>query len=364
MFIANGISSAQSHVDITQLTTPGVELKEVFLPVGRVYSQVDLWEGFTLSGFYQWEWEKSTLDENGSFFSTSDFLDDAGNRILIPVALDAGLAATIDRAADEDASDSGQWGISLRYVAESLADTEFGLYFINYHEKGPNVIWQPTGGSAAMDWTLLAGPAGAALNMIDGSSYFLRYPEDIKLYGFSIGTEIADINFGTEISYRQDLPVAVIDPANLLGFSYREADVMQAQVSFVYILGPGPGSVWENATLLGEVGFNSISGIDDSELEKDDFAWGGTVQMTCSYFSVILPKLDLNVPVSYKFNPSGTSPVVGTFTEGADSVSLGLDFTYDALYKFGLKYTAFIGSDAENNKKDRDFIGFNFTYTF
>ncbi|MDM8540123.1 DUF1302 family protein [Desulfococcaceae bacterium HSG9] len=54
MFVANGISSAQNPVDATRLTTPGVELKEVFLPTGQVYSQIDLWGGFTLAGFYQW----------------------------------------------------------------------------------------------------------------------------------------------------------------------------------------------------------------------------------------------------------------------------------------------------------------------
>jgi uncharacterized protein DUF1302 len=364
LFIPNGISSAQSHVDITQSNTPGAELKELFLPVGQVYSQLDLWRNLTLAGFYQWEWKKSILDEAGSFFSTSDFLDDAGRRILIPVALEAGLAATIDRAADHDADDSGQWGVSLRYIAERLSDTEFGLYFINYHEKTPMVMWQPFGGSAPMDWTLIAGPPGGFLNMLDASSYFLSYAEDIKLYGFSIGTEIADINFGIDVSYRQDFPVTVHDAMQPLGFSYREADILQTQMSWMYIAGPGPMSLWRNATFMGEVGFNSVSGIDDSELEKDDFAWGGTVQMIFSYFSVMLPKLDLNVPVSYKFNPDGTSPVIGTFSEGADSVSLGLDFTYNVLYKFGLKYTAFIGSASDNNKTDRDFIGFNFTYTF
>ncbi len=73
VFITNGISSAQNHVDATQANTPGMELKELFLPSGQIYSQLDLWPGFTLAGFYQWQWEKTVLDEAGAYFSTSDF---------------------------------------------------------------------------------------------------------------------------------------------------------------------------------------------------------------------------------------------------------------------------------------------------
>lgn len=363
VFITNSISSAQSPVDATQANAPGMELKELFLPSGQVYSQLDLWDGFTFAGFYQWEWEKTILDEVGSFFSTSDFLDEAGNRI-IPFILAPGLAPTVDRGTDEKPEDSGQWGITLRYIAEQINDTEFGFYFINYHEKNPMVIWQPTGGSATRDWTtLLPPPDGTIANMIDNSSYHLSYAEDVKLYGFSFGTVIGDTNVGGEVSYRQNLPVAVNDSSNLLGFSYKDAEVFQTQVSLVHIFGPGPMSLWDNSTLVGEVGFNRVIGFSDSELNKDKFAWGGTAEVALDYFSV-LPNLDLKVPVIYKFNPDGTSSVTETFTENADSISVGLDFTYVQVYQFGFSYTAFIGSASDNVKADRDFVGFNFKYTF
>ena len=43
----------------------------------------------------------------------------------------------LPRARDEEASDSGQWGIAARYFVESLNATEFGLYFMNYHSRTP-----------------------------------------------------------------------------------------------------------------------------------------------------------------------------------------------------------------------------------
>ena len=363
-FITNGISSAQSHMDATQANTPGMELKELFLPSGQIYSQLDLSPGFTLAGFYQWQWEKTILDESGAYFSTSDFLDDAGNRIL-PLILSPGLAPSIDRAADDPADDSGQWGIALRYLAQQLNDTEFGFYFINYHEKNPMVIWQATGGSAAVRWDTQPLPAGMGekADMIDNSSYYLSYAENVKLYGFSFGTAVGETNIGGELSFRTDYPVAVNDPSNLLGFSYRDAEVLQAQVSFVHILGPGPKSLWERLTITGEVGWNRVFSLSDSELYHDRSAWGGVIKTTLDHFAV-LPRLDLAVPLTFKFNPQGTSSVTGTFTENADSMSLGLEFTLAQVYQFGVNYTAFIGSSSDNHKTDRDFVGFNFKYTF
>lgn len=363
LFLANSISSAQSHVDATQSNTPGMELKELFLPSGQVYSQLDLREAFTLAGFYQWQWKKNTIDEAGAFFSTSDFLDEAGHRIL-PIILAPGMAPSIDRGADESADDSGQWGISLRYIAERLNDTEFGFYYINYHEKNPMVIWQPTGGSSSMDWTTSLDPVtGARANAIDASSYHLKYAENVKLYGFSFGTVIGTTNVSGEMTYRKNLPVAVKNPLSLLGFSYKEAEVLQVQISAIHNLGPGPMSLWDGAMLTGEAGFNRVNGLGDADLDKDRFAWGGTLKATFDYFTV-LPKLDLKLPVTCKFNPKGISSVTGTFTEKADSLSVGLDFIYAQVYQFGLSYTAFIGSASDNAKADRDFVGFNFKFTF
>ncbi len=62
---------------------------------------------------------------------------------------------------------------------------------------------------------------------------------------------------------------------------------------------------------------------------------GGIVKVTLDYFTV-LPGLDLKVPFILKFNPQGISSVTGTFTENADSISLGLDFTFVQKYQFGL----------------------------
>jgi len=134
LFILQGINGATAYLDTTQANVPGVEVKELLMPSEQFYGEMTV-GNFTLCGFYQWRWDKNRLDESGSFFSTSDFLDDAGKRMLVQVA--PGINATVDRVGDDDAKNSGQWGVALRYISPQLNDTEFGLYFVNYHEKMP-----------------------------------------------------------------------------------------------------------------------------------------------------------------------------------------------------------------------------------
>tara|TARA_R110000824_G_scaffold118960_12_gene271840 strand:- start:40 stop:2724 length:2685 start_codon:yes stop_codon:yes gene_type:complete len=53
-----------------------------------------------------------------------------------------GLADTggmVVRERDREARDMGQWGVAARWFSEDLNNTEFGLYFMNYHSRLPIV---------------------------------------------------------------------------------------------------------------------------------------------------------------------------------------------------------------------------------
>ncbi len=359
LFIANSISSAQSPIDTRDLNTPGTELKDIFLPTGQVYGSIDLVADVNLSGYYKWEWEASRLDEGGTFYSTNDFLDENGHRILVAPP----LPATIDRVGDDDASDGGEWGVGLRYLAGWLNDTEFGLYYLNYHETLPQLITQPgVGGSVSTDWASSGLPASVwqQLAFADASSYKLAYAEDIKLYGFSFGTVIGDTNVAGELSYRQDFPVPVVNPANPLGPGYEDGDVLQFQASAIHSF--SPTFLWDNATFTAEVGWNQVSGVD-AELLNDKSAWGYTARFAPDYFN-ILSGLDLNVPITFKQGVNGDSSVQGTFTENANSLAVGLNFTYNQVWECDLSYVTQFGDPDDNLKTDRDTVGFVFKRTF
>ena len=103
-------------------------------------------------------------------------------------------------------------------------------------------------------------------------------------------------------------------------------------------------------------------------LNTDKDAWGGTVKVT-PLFEGVIPNLDVEVPITVKLNPSGVSSVQATFLENSDSISLGFDFTYRAVWQWGLSYTSYFGGtehedDYYNVNDDRDYIGFTLKYSF
>ena len=85
---------------------------------------------------------------------------------------------TAKRGADHEPDDSGQWGITFRYLAEALNNTEFGFYYMNYHSRLP-VVGGHTGtpmgatnglarfGGVAVPITMLARTFGGAVQSDD-----------------------------------------------------------------------------------------------------------------------------------------------------------------------------------------------------
>jgi len=380
LFILQGINGATAYLDTTQANVPGVEVKELLMPSEQFYTEVTVGD-FTLCGFYQWRWHKNRLDESGSFFSTADFLDDAGQRMLVQVA--PGVNATIDSRGDDEAKNSGEWGVALRYIAPMLNDTEFGIYFVNYHEKMPMLkeslmrggTPSPTMKALGGTWANLPvapgvslgdiNPAAAMkLNAADLSSYYLEYAENVRLVGFSFSTILGDTNVAGEISYRYDMPIAfAADPGvpTLLGQKYERTECYQAQISTISIL---PQSfLYDNASLTTEIGMNHILDGGDLVDGYNHTAYGGVFKLSCDYYQLI-QELDLTVPITFKWFPKGTSPILGTFDEKADSVGISFDFTYRSAYKVSLGYVNFLHDPNKNPKSDRDFVSLNLKYTF
>jgi hypothetical protein len=148
---------------------PGSELKEAFVPTWGVWSSLQLTDSTTIEGFYLTNWDKIRIDPRGSYFSNNDSISDDGDRTIVtfgrrkdqhfpltnpippttpgagPVA--AALYGPFDPAAsiwfprdpDRNPSDNGQYGVALRYLAKDFNNTEFGLYFMNYHSRTPFV---------------------------------------------------------------------------------------------------------------------------------------------------------------------------------------------------------------------------------
>ena len=332
LYLQGGIASAMAYLDVTAANAPGTEVKEILMPSGSASVQMDLTETLAAGAFYQWEWEKHRLNESGSYFSDDDFLDDAGNAYLYDHPL-YGVIPIMYRGEDQKPDDQGQFGAKLMYRAGWLAETEFGLYFINYHEKLPTFNTD-----------------------VGNGIYYLSYGEDVKLYGISFSSLIGSANISGEFSYRQDFPVVTTN-------GVQDADYWQAQMSWLYSYPGIPGI--DRVSLNGEVGCNRVQGFTDEDLSEQDkhkFAWGFTAVLSPEWYQV-LPDLDIAIPLVYKGNPDGTSVNTLTFDEKDDNGSIGMSFTYKNAYKASLKYVHYF-EDLDNSLSDRDYIAFDFKYTF
>lgn len=298
-FIGNGINSI-NPIDVAAFRRPGAEVKEGLIPVNMFYVSQSLTDNLSAEAFYQIEWDQTVVDNCGTFFSQPDIIADGCSNNLrllnssrsVPGAFLPFLAANgvdineegvlVRRSADRDARDSGQFGVAFRYMFEPL-DTEFGAYFMNYHSRAP--IFSATGADPAV-YTGVAGNPLAPLIVAGNSSYFVEYPEDIRLYGLSFSTTLpTGTAWSGEISYRPNAPVqlnttdilySAVVPlggrytnASLLTgvpgedlHGYRRKEVTQFQTTLTHFFDQVMGA--SRLTVVGELGVTHVGGLEDS----------------------------------------------------------------------------------------------------
>lgn len=167
--VVNSVNQAQP-VNANSLYRLGFGLlEELFVPVGMVRASTEVAQGLTLEAYYQFEWEPIEIPTPGSFMSfvdigtdnlrdsvnaafggSADDPDRVGNPLDNPLTLITPTALTIPRLADNEARDSGQYGVSLKFYSDEINNgTEFGFYAMNYHSKLPYVSFYSTDASCA-----------------------------------------------------------------------------------------------------------------------------------------------------------------------------------------------------------------------
>ncbi|WP_442512542.1 DUF1302 domain-containing protein [Pseudomonas aeruginosa] len=410
-FIPNSIN-AINPVSLSALRRPGAELKEALMPVNMLFVSQTLSDALSVEAFYQLKWSEVVVDNCGTFFSSSDLVAKGCDRAVIAGGgdLDPSTQVFIPRLKDRSPRDSGQFGISLKWYAEQLNSTEFGLYAMNYHSRGPNLTALGVDGSAPVP-----GNPGNAVS----SRYFVDYPEDIRLYGLSFQTSIpaTGTSLSGEISYRPNMPMQIsgndlvaaamvppaargasFNPLYLTGHAplaaggeitgYVRKPFTQVQVTAAHIFPRVLGA--SRLLLLGEVGFSHIDKLDSangsdirfgrdtvfgsgpltdgscaapSKCTTDGFytsnSWGYRVRGNLEYSNAFMG-VALTPSVALSHDVSGYGP---TFNEGSKAVSLGLGASYKNTYSASIDYTNFFGGDF-NTTTDRDFLSVSFGINF
>ncbi|MGZ0714702.1 DUF1302 domain-containing protein [Pseudomonas palleroniana] len=421
-FIGNSINSI-NPIDVSAFRRPGAEIKEGLIPVNMLFASQSLTNQLSVEGFYQLNWENTVVDNCGTFFGNDVVAHGCNNNYTVgspaiaplqPVAAAFGQGfqvtregVVVQRAKDREARDGGQFGAALRWLGD---DTEYGLYFMNYHSRTPTVgtITANTNlatiGRIVNTANAIAPGSGAGLaqsTMLGRGQYYLDYPEDIRLYGASFSTTLPTGTAWTgEISYRPNAPVqlnttdltlALVNPiagntASPIRSSfgsdnsgYRRKEITQIQSTMTQFFDQVLGA--ERLTLVGEAAFVHVGGLEaktklrygrDSVFgaygfqgDTDGFvtanSWGYRARAILDYNNVFAG-VNLKPNLSWSHDVSGYGPN-GIFNEGAKAISVGVDADYRNTYTASLSYTDFFGGDY-NTLTDRDFIALSFGVNF
>ena len=349
--ISHGINV--NPVDIDRLKAPGAELKEAFIPVGMLWASLGITENITLEGFYQYQWHETRLPAAGTYFSTNDFaaengyqqnvqlgftsnpdidmafLTDSLNNLYTNFAQVAAAQGIDPTSAEGQAllanmylahptkvalkgkgdngktepDDGGQYGLRLGVFLPEWNDTEVALYHVNYHSRRPLISGRVSNFSQAaiaQDLAMIATTEITDDNVADLVAFSKAendYPEDIKLYGLSFNTTIAETAFAGEFAFRKDEPLQIDDvellytampeqlalagirpdfagisqmsfgdaissvAAGEVAQGYIERDTSQIQFTATHLFGPSLGA--DSWAVVGEVGAVKIHDMPD-----------------------------------------------------------------------------------------------------
>jgi len=400
-FIQGGINTI-NPIDVSAFRRPGAEIKEGLLPVNMVYANLGLTDNLNIEAFYQLTWEETVIDGCGTYFSTADFVAEGCNRLAFAASIPdqfnylplPGVPTPVNRISDREANDGGQFGLALRYYADSL-DTEFGGYYMQYHSRMPFISGVKTSDGLPQLHPLGAGDA----------TYFIDYPEDIQLFGLSAATNIGATAVSGEISYRKDLPLQIngnelltavltgapssflpnwlAAPNGSVVEGWDPYDVTQAQVTAVHFFERVLGA--SRLTLVGEAGMTYVhdlpslstqrygrstifgtGSLDPTAYPKDgyvtDTAWGYRAVARLNYNNVFAG-VNVSPQISWKHDVDGVSPTP-EFNEGRQALGLGVTMSYKETYKLDLSYTNFLDNGDFDVTRDRDFVSLSASVTF
>lgn len=347
----HGIAYSQSPLDLRKgFATPGVEAKELFLPLNNISSQLVVSNELTVAAQYFFDWAPTRIPEGGTYLGPADFLTFGADR-------GSGAASFLLNGGITKPGKSGDWGLSARWSPDWLDGTA-GIYYRNFTDKMLSI-------------TRI------------GSEYRDYFGEDIDLYGISLSKQIAGISFGAELSYRRNMPLAaqtlgradggaVLHPngnPTLIGNTYQaRGNTIHAVVNALGVIadtGLFNSAVWsaemiyarlDKVTANPDMYFGEGYGVCDQSRQaalgaayrdkwdqcatKDVF--GLSLNFTPTWMQVF-PGTDLSMPITFSKTLKGNAPVQLGGNEGNGNFSVGIAADVYSKYRFDLRYVGYFG---------------------
>ena len=343
--ITNAISAGQAPLDLKKaVATPGIEAKEVFLPLNQLSATAQFSPEFSIMGQYFFDWKTDRVMSGATYYS---FFDNAPGNIAFANSSFA-WAGLVGGPKHK----SGDWGIAASWRPEWLDGTA-GFYFREYTPKNGREF---------------------LLSQLGVPGYFFDPDAPrTKLYGVSLSKQMLGISFGAEVNYRKDeivndTPFNFVNAAgagyaplantwhgvfnaiaydgkrDLFGLPLYDSGVLLAELEY--------GSIshftrnFVNASFPGNPsvsGFNPACAVSDGGARAGcatKYNVGINILFEPKWFQV-WPGTDLTMPLFYGIGLKGNNPSYAPY-EGSGSYSIGVAADVDAKYNFKLSYNGII----------------------
>ncbi len=378
LFPAHAISYSQSPLDgVKAVTSPGIETKEVFLPVSQIFMKTQVTPGLTLAAQYFVDWQESRLPYGGTYFAPADFFFEGPDRLA------AGPGANLTHADSIKPRKHGNFGLSARLNVESI-ESVVGAYYRQFDDYNPWFAPNLTKFVTIPNYGTVP------------TAYRLVYPNHVKLLGLSLAKVIGPVSFATDVSYREGgaLNTAMVSPVDNQG---PRGNTLHAVANGVYLL--PPTKLWDTGVLVAEMAYSRLLSVTSHAELFNGVGYGsclsplggaGNKSDGCStrnysalaviftpQYLQVMPSWDMDVPMSVNYGLSGNAASSGGGNEKSLSWSIGTKLTYAQNYEFSLQYantraqpkydptgSTVIGGNGSVGTTDRGWLAFTFKAAF
>jgi len=376
----HGFAGSMATIDLSKgLGTPGTEVKELFIPNGKVSSTLQFNDKLSLSGYYAYEFEPVRWPECGTYFATNEIASKHCEFVTaIPGTETAPRLGFLQ--ADQGYKDSGDWGLNLRYYIEPW-DLETALIYMNTTERMTNGLYGTSGTSVTQGDKDLAAETNAVLL----GYYQWVFKKDIKSMGVSLSKQMFDISWGADLVYREDndiyldLTSSITQGLSGIGAAGPGSDYPGATGDTVHIVLNGVGflspdwGLWDGGSYIVEVTASNLLHFNDNEELANVFIredkWCSTVAGTFNpTWYQVRPGWDLSAPASFSMGTScRQATTAGGGNQDVGNGNIGLTVDIDQTWNVALKYNIFFGPQEYGPAayiKDRDNISLTVKRTF
>lgn len=325
---AHAISYSQAPIDgVKAVSSPGIETKELFLPLSQVSFKAQVSENVSVFGQYFLEWKPTRVPMSGTFLMGADTSPTVDRLGISPTGGFTNIGGGVPK-------NTGNWGVGARVDVVPI-DTKVGFYYRKFNDYNPETGTQVT-------------PAAGTFRFV--------YASDVELYGLSLAKQIGSVIIGSDLSLRKNghLNSAPSMPGNdgargttthlVVNATYGlpQTRLWDTGVFMAEFAASRLNSITKNASLYRGEGYaacsetTAIPNLTPNACSTRNFYQMAAV-FTPSYIGVF-PSWDFAIPISLNMGLKGKAPSGGGGYQDVKSASIGLTATYRSKYEFGLRY--------------------------